>query len=254
MRSLAYCLPALPFAGFTPPKTYAAWPVWKDSTTQEVKFTPLPKKKAVKLYHCARDFDRRTRKAGHHGGAVGPTALQVLHTLIFDFLDFATGQLDPGYAAIARKANVCVRSVANAIKRLRGLGILNWLRRCREERTEDGGFALKQETNAYAILPPSQWRGYDEPQEPPAPERGTWGDHPPLPDVVTQATIERSAGASLKGMIGILDTDPTDPLAAVLARLGRAVQEKEVREARLGETRSAAEAVTGRVRRDAETP
>jgi len=61
---------------------------------------------------------------------VGPAALQVLHTLIFDFLDYATGQLDPGYAAIAKKANVCMRTVATAVKRLRALGILNWLRRC----------------------------------------------------------------------------------------------------------------------------
>ena len=30
--------------------TYAAWPVWKDSTTKKVKFAPLPKKQAVKLF------------------------------------------------------------------------------------------------------------------------------------------------------------------------------------------------------------
>ena len=27
----------------------ATWPVWRDSTRKEVKFQPLPKKKAVKL-------------------------------------------------------------------------------------------------------------------------------------------------------------------------------------------------------------
>jgi hypothetical protein len=36
--------------------------------------------------------------------------LQVLHALIFDFLNYRTGQLDPSYEAIARKANgVCQR-------------------------------------------------------------------------------------------------------------------------------------------------
>jgi hypothetical protein len=42
--------------------------------------------------------------------------------LIFDFLNHRTGQLDPSYVAIARKAGVCVRAVATALARLRDLG------------------------------------------------------------------------------------------------------------------------------------
>ena len=161
MRSFAQCLPALPFPDFAGmgPKTFAAWPVWMDSTTKEIRFTPIHKKAATRLWHRARDFDRQTRRKDHHGGAVGHAALQVLHALIFDFLNYASGRLDPSYAAIARKANVCERTVANALKRLRELGILNWVRRCAESR-RDGRFVLEQETNAYAVLPPSQWRGY----------------------------------------------------------------------------------------------
>jgi hypothetical protein len=53
----------------------------------------------------------------------------VLHALVFDFLNFATGRLDPSYVAIARKTNVCERTVATALARLRELGILNWVRR-----------------------------------------------------------------------------------------------------------------------------
>ena len=44
MRSLAQCLPILPFPGYAAPKTHAAWPVWSDSTTKDKKFQPLPKK------------------------------------------------------------------------------------------------------------------------------------------------------------------------------------------------------------------
>jgi len=33
---------------------------------------------------------------------------------------------------IPRKAGVCVRTVATALKRLREVGILNWVRRCAE--------------------------------------------------------------------------------------------------------------------------
>jgi hypothetical protein len=227
MSTLAQSLPALPFNGFEGEmKTYAAWPVWSDSTTKEIKFQPLPKKAAVKLWHRARDFDRQTDKEGCHGGAIGPTALQVLHSLIFDFLNYASGRLDPSYAAIARAANVCERSVATAIQRLKSLGILNWVRRC-AEKWADERYVLEQETNAYAVLPSSQWRGYSEPVEAPPPQPGTWGDHPPLPSLLAQAVAERQAGGTIQGVIGILDADPTDPLAKALARLGRAMQGAE---------------------------
>jgi hypothetical protein len=225
MRSFAQCLPALPFPGFTGegPKTFAAWPVWKDSTTKEIKFQPLPKKAATKLWHRARDFDRKTRRKDCHGGAVGHAALQVLHALIFDFLNFASGQLDPSYAEIARAANVCERTVATALKRLRELGILNWVRRCVES-WKDGCFVLEQQSNAYAVLPASQWRGYKEPPEPPPPAPGTWGEHPPLPPVLAQAAAEQRASGSSRTVLQILDSDPGDALAGALARLGRAMQ------------------------------
>ncbi len=163
-------------------------------------------------------------RAVRYFGPVGHAALQVLHAMLFDFLNYSSGRLDPSYAAIARKANVCQRTVATAIKRLRELGMLNWLRRCAESRREDGRFVLEQETNAYAVLPCTQWRGYRPPADPPTPEPGTWGDHPPLPSVLAQAAAERQEGGALRQVIGILDSDPTDALAAALARLGEAVQ------------------------------
>jgi hypothetical protein len=226
MPTLTHSLPPLPFPAFAgvAQKTYAAWPVWSDSTTKEIKYQPLPRKAATRLWHRARDFDRQTRRKDHHGGAVGHSALQVLHALIFDFLNYASGRLDPSYAAIARKANVCQRTVATAIQRLKALGILNWVRRCAESRREDGRFVLEQETNAYAVLPALQWRGYREPPEAPPPAPGTWGDHPPLPSLLAQAAAERQAGGTMQGVIGILDSDPSDALARALARLGRAVQ------------------------------
>jgi hypothetical protein len=225
MRSFAQCLPSLPFPSFggDGPKTFAAWPVWSDSTSQEIRFQPMPKKAAVRLWHRAREFDRQTRRKNHHGGAVGHSALQVLQTLIFDFLNYTSGRLDPSYAAIARKANVCERTVATAIKRLRELGILNWVRRCAESWRE-GRFVLEQETNAYAVLPATQWHGYTPPPEPPAPMPGTWGDHPPLPSLLAQAAAERQTSGSMRTVVQILDSDPADRLAAALGRLGAAMQ------------------------------
>ena len=48
-----------------------------------------------------------------------------------------------------------------------------------------------------------------------------YGDHPPLPDVVTQAAADLHHGTSLRTTITILANDESNPLAAALARLGR---------------------------------
>ena len=57
------------FGGLIPPapKTYAAWPVWHDSTTREVKFQPMKRKEAAMLWHKARTVrapDTAARQAG----------------------------------------------------------------------------------------------------------------------------------------------------------------------------------------------
>jgi hypothetical protein len=107
--------------------------------------------------------------------------------------------------------------VATALQRLKALGILNWVRRC-AERWADGRFVLEQETNAYALLPESQWRGYRAPQEPPAPAAGTWAIHRPC----CQRSPRRRWRAIWRPRCRPLAGDPKDRLAAALARLGRA--------------------------------
>ena len=51
-------------------------------------------------------------------------------------------------------------------------------------------FCLRQETNAYGILPPRNGAAMCRAGGP-APPSGTWGDHPPLPDALTLACQER---------------------------------------------------------------
>lgn len=221
MRSIAYALPPLP--GFAGLRTYAAWPVWRDSTTRPVKFQRLPKKEAAIRWHKARRFDRQTHEPGKHGGAIGRTGLQVFYVLLFDFLDHGTGRLEPSYDAIAAKAGVCRRAVANALRRLRDLGLLHWERRSRPATDEVGRFRLVQETNAYASLPPSQWRGYFEPPPVPSPHPDTWGATPPLPDQLGQAVADRQAGDSAAAVLGRLADDPGDSVACAVARLFRHV-------------------------------
>jgi len=202
-------------------KTYAP-PVWSGSVAGPVKYRPLPKREAVKLYHQARRFERQTREPGKQDGAIGRNGLAVLHALIFRFLDFSAGRLDPGYKAIAREACISMRSVARGLQKLKAAGVVNWLRRCAQS-FKDGRFTLEQETNAYAISPSSQWRGYSEPPPAPPPEPGTWGDHPcGMRDPLIEAVTELRAGASTEAMIRQLDLDDGGGLAAALARLGRA--------------------------------
>jgi hypothetical protein len=224
MLPLANLMPSLPGLGRLEGsfKTYAPSPVWSESTTSPVKFQPLSKKQAVKLYHRARDFERRTRQPGKQDGAIGRNGLAVLHALIFGFLNFRSGRLDPGYEAIAREACISPRSAARGLRNLKLSGVLNWVRRCSES-IKNGRFTLEQETNAYAILPSSQWRGYCEPPEAPAPQSGTWGDHPcGTRDVLTEAVIDLRSGSSTEGVIRHLELDDGG-LASALARLGRAM-------------------------------
>jgi hypothetical protein len=200
------------------------WRVWSNSTQQEVKFAPAPKKAMVKLWHRAREFDRLTKRgAGRRGGAIGPTALKVLETLIFDFLNHRTGRLDPSYAAIARKANLCVRSVAAGIKRLKGLRLITWQRRCAVSRTVDGRHVLTQSTNAYAILPLTVWLGYREPVDGSRPVAGTWGEPIRMPGVMDDVVNLSRAGGSMQDKISMLTVDPGNSLALALAKLGAAM-------------------------------
>ena len=150
----------------------------------------------------------------------------MLHALIFDFLNYASGRLDPAIATIARLAAISERSAARGLDALKFAGILNWLRRCTAS-IKDGRFMLRQDTNAYAILPARSGAATDPPAEPPRPQRGTWGDHPPLPDAVTAAAAELRESGSLRGALRELENDPGDVLARALARLGRAFEARK---------------------------
>jgi hypothetical protein len=173
------CLPSFP--GFPQAKTSAAWPVWRDSTTDEVRFAPMTKRQAVRLWHDARRFERQTRKPGHQDGDIGRNGLAILQALLFDFLNYRSGALYPSWDAIAEAAGISTRSVGRGLAKLKEAGVLHWLRRAVPAVTETGGFLLRQISNAYHVCSTANWKGYKPlpPAPPPAP--GTWGDHPPIP-------------------------------------------------------------------------
>jgi hypothetical protein len=205
------------------PRTYAPSPVWSGSVIKPVRFRPVKRKDAARLYHQARDFERQTRQPGRQDGAVSRNGLAVLHALIFDCLNYANGRLDPSYETLARLACISVRSVARGLKALQEAGVLTWVRRCVES-VKDGRFTLEQQSNAYGLVPPTQWRGFKAPQAAPRPETGTWGDHPcGARDALTEAALEVGQGSELAAVVRQLESDDRNPLAAVLARLGRSM-------------------------------
>jgi hypothetical protein len=215
LKLAAYCLPSLP--GFEKPKTYAPAPVWRNSTTDPLRFQPMKKKQAAQLWHEARRFERATRQPGHQDGALGRNGLAVLYALLFDFLNYASGRLDPSIATIASAANISERSASRGLASLKASGVLNWARRCVAEIGAAGRMVFKQLTNAYAVLPVSQWLGHTPRPPAPPPEAGTWGDHPPLPSIIEQA----ASAASLREQVRTLELAEAGSLDAALARLGR---------------------------------
>jgi hypothetical protein len=196
---------------------YAPWPIWRGSKKTPTKWVPIQKADAAKWLRMAEEWPRLDELPGR-----GHLALLVLNKLLFKFLNWKTGRLDPSYEGIARACRRSRSAVAEALKQLRRLGLLAWCRRCHEITGKDGRFSLAQETNAYFVLPPSHWTGFQPKQqeEPPAPE--TWGATPPLP-----AGLEAAAQATgIKEQIDALELVNDDPLARALARLGRSIHRR----------------------------
>jgi hypothetical protein len=213
---------ALPFPGFnTATKTYAAWPVWRGSTTAQFKWPEVKKKVVLDWYNLLKRSPALRALAGRYGSKFG-NALRVYECLWAGFQNWRTGRLDPSYEAIADRLQLGRTSVANALRLLRELGVIFWQRRCDHDRNPDTGrFELRQKTNAYVLLPPTQWR-FDAAAaaQAPPPKPGTWGDHPPLPDMLAQAADELAHGQR-QTAIAVLASDPSDKLAGALASLGR---------------------------------
>jgi hypothetical protein len=220
LHLISAVLPALP--GFSSPQPRSPWPVWRNSVAGLVRFAPMSRKQAARLWHAARRWDRDTHQSGRHGGIIGRTALAALYALLFDFLNHRTGRLDPSLDAIAVKAGCCRRAVVDALARLRDLGLIVWQRRCEETRDAEGRFRLRQRTNAYAVRTPAQWLGYRD-EEPPPPDPAMLGAPEPIPDPIEAAVVELISGSRIAALAA-LEADPRDRLAIALAGLGRVMR------------------------------
>lgn len=197
------------------------YPVWRDSTTRTIRWVRVSKKKASQIWHQARIWDRQTRSKNKHGGCIGRTGLAVLYSLLWDTLNWETGQLDPSIETIARRANVGRTATINALKRLKKLQIIDWVRRSLGSLDENGEFRLRQQTNAYAVAGPEGW-ARPKPPAPPPPHPSELGFPDRVPDAIETA-IASLQGDLRKNAYSHFMSDQTDRLAVALAQLGRAM-------------------------------
>ena len=228
MQKSLLTLPLPYFAQLTgaTPISYAPAPVWRNSTTSPVKFNAMSRKNAFKIWNEARRFERETRQPGKQDGALGRNGLAVLYSLLFDFMNFGTGRLDPAQDTIAKRAGISPRSVARGLANLKAWGVVNWVRRCAVEAGEFGRAVFRQLSNAYAVLPASQWLGWRPRPSAPPPEAGTWGDHPPLPSILEEASAAARGGIAAQCAALELAPDPNG-IEAALARLGRGIAARD---------------------------
>ncbi|HQT74974.1 MAG TPA: hypothetical protein PLX84_13650 [Acidiphilium sp.] len=199
---------------------YESRPVLRGSTKQAVAWGRMSRAVRARRYANAERFDRATKQPGRHGGAIGRTGLLVYRTLLFGFFNLKTGQLDPSYDAIAKRANLCRKAVWTALRRLKALGLINWTRRCSDGQDGAGRFVLRQETNAYQVQPEEVWQGFKPvPESPRTPEPGTWGAPASVLDGLAQYSADRDMGLSQEAAAAALARVAETRLEIVTARL-----------------------------------
>ena len=106
--------------------------------------TRLDRNDKAGIIYTAEKLELRTKAKGKKSGALGPSGIQVLRCLLFQFHNAASGQCDPGYTAIQARTGLCRQAIADAIKRLEATGIICVMRRLSRE-----GWRVVQATNAY---------------------------------------------------------------------------------------------------------
>ena len=207
---------------------FAGRPVLSGSTKQPVQWGRMSRAERARRYANAERFDQATKQPGRHGGTIGRTGLLVYRTLLFGFFNLKTGQLDPSYDAIAKRAGLCRKAVWAALNRLRALGLINWIRRCSDDHDAAGRFKLRQETNAYHVQPEDAWKGYrPAPEAPRTPEPGTWGAPAPVLDGLAQYTADRDMGLSQEAAASALARVAESRLEAAMARLSAQIQARQ---------------------------
>ena len=121
-------------------------------TIESTVFKKTNRRFLQRLLLAAKRFDLKGRKKGERCGPLGTIALEVLEYFI-NIIDYKTGRLEPAISTIMGKIRRSRDSVVRALKALRDHGFLNWVRRYKQN-DSDNGPALKQASNAYGLTMP----------------------------------------------------------------------------------------------------
>ena len=184
---------------------------------------PLDPKAKARIWAYAQDYTALHRCKGQHRGPLTRATLDVLRALLWGFHNAETGRCFPSYEAIAEKAKVHRSTVARAIAALEAGGVLTWENRLVRQRVAVPGL----ERPVLVLVPRRTSNAY------------SFRD--PQPEIrANLPKSQNSTGTTLKISSSLLEAgkvaplDPSNPLDAVLIRLGRAVGAipGEVKEAR----------------------
>ncbi len=185
--------------------------IWRPTNRQEVQ----------KVLLAAKRYELAERQKGERSGPLGSVAIEVLEFFV-NLVDFRTGRLEPSLDTIMGKVRRSRDAVVRALKALRAHGFLDWLRRYEPTGNEGRGPQVQQASNAYRLSLPEKALRF----------LGRFAKAPPPPDDHVQAQAERKA--VMEAHRASLDVDELalfevgdNPLGQALARLGKAMQERE---------------------------
>lgn len=195
-----------------------------------VFWRPVSRKEVSAIILAAEKFELSTKRAGrgkgHHNGALGPVALEILR-LFRNIVDFRTGRLDPSIEYLMDRLERSRGAIVRALTALRDHGFLDWLRRYVPTGEQGArGPQVQQTSNAYRLSLPKRaaaaiaryLRGGLVPD-----------DHSHRQEMQA-AEIEAHKATLSLAELPLFEMDADDPLAQALARLGAALAAKKERE------------------------
>lgn len=110
---------------------------------------PLDRNQAARILYLAERLEVSTKAKGRRNGCLGAIGLAVLRVLLLRFQNRTTGVCCPSYGAIQRATGLCRQAVTDALDRLAGAGIIQWVRRLVRD-----GRGCRQASNVYRISEP----------------------------------------------------------------------------------------------------
>ena len=173
---------------------------------------PLDRNAKARIGAYAEGYTALHRRKGQHRGPLTRAYLDVLKKLLWGFHNAETGRCFPSYEAIAEKAKVHRSTVGRAIAALEAAGVLTWENRLVRQRVAVPGL----ERPVLVLVPRRTSNAY------------IFRD--PQPEIrANLPKSQNSTGTTLKISFSLKETekvaplDPSNPLDAVLIRLGKAI-------------------------------